>query len=213
MGNSVFPFRSSLRFLQQFRTVKGSLSAGLLSIFETEEAMQLAGSADYITGGFTTWVPYGIKLVKSVGACSLKIKPKSNDSSAKSDQRYSNHFYYIDKNVLPGVNTIAVNKTYVAGTANVDIDLLLLSESYRYNEDCTTTSSASCTKSTSTDVLASDRTSNVNSHTVSITSVPLTTRTLLNIRAYTPGFINSSTEYSYTLKDQNGGFLCPSNSL
>ena len=219
MGNNAYPFRSSIRFLQQLRTVKGSLSVGLLSIFETEEAMQLAGNAAYVTSGFTTWVPYGIKLVKSVTACSLKIKPKSNNADStffsdfRSDQRYSNHFYYIDKNVLPGVNTVTVTKTYGTGTTNVDIDLLLLSESYRYNEDCTTTSSASCTKSTSTDVLASDRTNNVSSHTVSITSVAPTTRTLLNIRAYTPGFIDSSTEYTYTLTDQNGGFLCPSNSF
>ena len=219
MGNNAYPFRSSIRFLQQFKTVKGSLSAGLLSIFETDEAMQLAGNSNYVTGGYTTWVPYGIKLVKSVTACSLKIQPKSNDADSsyvtdfRSDQRYSNHFYYIDKNVLPGVNTITVTKGYVGGTTNVDIDLLLLSETYRYNEDCTSTSSTSCTKSTSTDVLSSDRTNNVSSHTVSIASVVPTTRTLLNIRAYTPGVINNTTEYTYTLTDQSGGFLCPNNSF
>lgn len=203
MGQSVYPFRSSIRFLERFRAAKGgSLSGALTTVFETEEAMQLASNATaYVSGGYTTWVPYGIKLVKSgvfspsATPCNLKITPKSN-SSYKSDQRFSNHFYYIDSTTLTGVTSIR--------TTNTNVDLLLLPEGYRYNEDC---NSSSCSKSV-TGALAYDRTSSPRSMTL-----PASTHALLNVRSYVTGSVTPGTEYIYTLTSQTGEYLCPSNSF
>lgn len=206
MANSAYPFRSSIRFLEQLKIVKGSIPAGLLSIFQTEEAMHLAGP-DYTTGGYTTWVPYGIKLVKSGTAssnpspCPLKIQPKSNINTSNgtiSDQRFSNHFYYIDKNSLPGVTAIK--------TTNTNVDLLLLPEGYKYNEDCT--NSSNCSKSTK-GTIAADRTSNPRN--MSLSALPSSSRAVLNVRSYVTG--SASGEYIYALTDQNGEYLCPSNSF
>ncbi len=199
MGQSIYPFRSSTRFLERLKAAKsGSLSAGLLTIFETDEAMQLAGNSAYVTGGYTTWAPYGIKLVPSASACNLKIRPKSN-VNYKSDQRFSNHFYYIDTNSLPGVTAIK--------TTSTNVDLLLLPEGYHYNEDC---SSAACSKST-TGALAFDRTGNPRN--MSLAALPASSRAVLNVRTYVTATVPAGTEYIYALTDQNGGFLCPSNSF
>lgn len=209
MGQSQYPFRSSIRLLERFKAVKGgTLSGGLTSIFETQEAMQLAGSADYTTSGYTTWVPYGIKLVPSGSACSLKINPKAN-SNYKSDQRFSNHFYYIDKNSLPGVTNIKLSKTYVTGSTNLEIDLILFNESFRYNEDC---NSSTCSRGTTSDVLTADRGSSYPKN-ISIASLSTSTKSILNVRVYTPSSVSSPTEYTYTLTDQNGGYLCPNTSF
>ena len=147
------------------------------------------------------WVPYGIKLVKSgvfspsATPCNLKIAPKSN-SSYKSDQRFSNHFYYIDSTTLTGVTNIR--------TTNTNVDLLLLPEGYRYNEDC---NSSSCSKSV-TGALAYDRTSSPRNMTL-----PASTRALLNVRSFVTGSVTPGTEYIYTLTSQTGEYLCPSNSF
>jgi hypothetical protein len=172
MGQSIYPFRSSVRFLDRLKVAEGgSLSSGLLSIFETQEAMQLAESKDYTSGIYKTWVPYGTKLIKG-GSCNLKIIPQSSGSGA-SDQRFSNHFYYLDPSELSGVTSITLNIS-----ASASGDLTLYSEVYSFKET---------------------RTGNT---TVSISN--LSSRKLLNVRA------GNTSEYIYTLTDQNGGILCPS---
>ena len=211
MGQSIYPFRSSVRFLDRFKSVKGgSLSNGLLTIFETDEAMQLFGNSDYVAGGYTTWAPYGTKLVPSGVACPLKIIPKSNNSSSKSDQRFSNHFYYINKNLLPGVTSIRLTKTYVTGSTGLDVDLLLFNEGYKYNEDC---NGSTCSRGVASDVIVSERTSTY-PKSISLSDLSLSTKALLNVRVYTPSSISTPTEYTYTLTDQTGGtYLCPDSSL
>jgi hypothetical protein len=200
MGQSTYPFRSSIRLLERLKAAKGgTLSAGLLTIFETDEAMQLSGNSAYVTGGYTTWVPYGIKLVPSGVACNLKIIPKSN-ISYKSDQRFSNHFYYIDKSALPSVTSIK--------TTNTNVDIILLPEGYRYNEDC---NSSTCSKSTS-GAIAADRTGSPERN-MSLAALPVSSKAILNVRSYVTGSVTPGTEYIYQLTDQNGGFLCPSNSF
>ncbi len=161
--------------------------------------MQLSGNSAYVTGGYTTWVPYGIKLVPSEVACNLKIIPKSN-ISYKSDQRFSNHFYYIDKSALPSVTSIK--------TTNTNVDIILLPEGYRYNEDC---NSSTCSKSTS-GAIAADRTGSPE-RIMSLGALPVSSKAILNVRSYVTGTVTPGTEYIYQLTDQNGGYLCPSNSF
>jgi hypothetical protein len=200
MGQTIYPFRSSIRWLERFKAAKsGSLSGTLTTIFETQEAMQQAGSTDYVIGGYTTWVPYGIKLVTSGSTCPIKIIPKANTGSKsdQSDQRYSNHFFYVNRNELPGVTQIK--------TTSTSIDLLLLSEGYRYNEDC---NGSTCSKSISDSVITSARSG---SRIIDMSSAPTTT--MLNVRVYTPGSVAGGTEYIYQLTDQTGAPLCPQNSF
>lgn len=130
MGQSAYPFRSSVRFLERYQFVNGALSGGLTTIFETDEAMHLAGSSVYESGIYKTWAPYGIKLIKSVSACNLKIQPQAA-VEGRSNQRFSNHFYYLDKNLLTGVSNI-----YITGGAS----LAILAEGYRYTEGSGATS-------------------------------------------------------------------------
>ncbi len=210
MGQSIYPFRSSIRLLERFKAAKGgSISAGLNTILATDEALNLKGDLAYTTSGYLTWPSFGIKLVPSGSVCNLKIIPKSNiGSSAKSDQRYSNHFYYIDKNALPGVTTINLSSSKVVGQ-NIDIDALLFNENYSYTEDC---SSGSCSKSTNDSVVVYDRSTSTNK-SISISSLSNGLKYLLNIRAYVSTSILTTTEYTYTITDQSGGYLCPSSTF
>lgn len=128
MGKSLYPFRSSVRFIERLRTVQGgSLNAFLNTLYTTDEALQPDGNANYTSGGYTVWVPYGIKLVTSGSACNLKIQPSNNSSldGGVSDQRYSNHFYYVDKTTLSGVTSINL-------TAAGAVSLNLYAEGYTY---------------------------------------------------------------------------------
>ncbi len=134
------------------------------------------------------------------------MEPKANNSSAKSDQRFSNHFYYIDKSSLPGVTSITLNVAYSAGTTGIDIDMLVFNESYKYPEDCGT----SCSKTTSSAVVYNRGTSYPK--TISLASLSASNKYLLNMRAYTPGSVLTTTKYNYTLTDQSGGYLCPNTS-
>jgi hypothetical protein len=208
MGQPIYPFRSSVKLLERFKTIKGgSLSAGLNTIFNSDEAMQLNGNSDYVTGGYLMWPSYGIKLVSGL-SCNLKIKPKSNiGSTTKSDQRFSNHFYYLDLASLPGVTSITLSSSKITGQ-NLDVDALIFADSYSYNEDC---SGGACSKSTANTVAANRAVASVK--TVSLAGLTGSSKYLLNIRTYVPSAILSNTEYTYTLTDQNGDVLCPSNSL
>ena len=177
MGKSTYPFRSSVRFIERLRAVQGgTLNAFLTTLYTTDEALHPDGNANYASGGYTIWVPYGIKLVTSGSACNLKIQPSSNASldGGVSDQRYSNHFYYIDKSSLAGVTSINL-------TANSAVSLNLYSEGYTYGSSPLATGTS-----------------------VSLASLSSGSHSILNVKA------TGTTELTYTLTTQSGGYLCPS---
>ncbi len=224
MGKSIYPFRSSVRFYDRLRavSVSGTLPAAISNMLNTDEAQQLAGSSSYVTSGTTTWVPYGIKLVSTGSTpCSLAIQPRNEDFTVtyyNPDQRYSNHFYYFDRNTLPSVTDIYMNVTRVSGTST-DIDLVLYADGYSFpTETCTNSNCTSYTKNTtSTQFIRADRSiastpsTSYTKRIRTLNSLSSATNYLLNIRAYTTNVtISDSTQYSYTLTDQSGGFLCPS---
>jgi hypothetical protein len=218
MGKTIYPFRSSIRFYERLGavSVSSTLPAAISTMLNTDEAQQLPGNSAYVTSGTTTWVPYGTKLVSSVSACSLAIQPRNEDFNVtyfEPDQRYSNHFFYYDRNALPSVTDITLTVNKVSGTST-DIDLILYNDGYSFPaENCTDTS---CSKNTSSsEFVRADRSTGVGaSYTKRISGLNTLSFALpymLNIRAYTTDVtINSNTQYTYTLTDQNGGYLCPS---
>lgn len=208
MGQSMYPFRSSARLFDRLKSIKGGSLGTLNPILTTDEAFELYGDTSYdIAGPSITWVPYGIKLISN-GATpcskSLQIEPHVNASLNKSDQRFSNHFYYIDKSTIPTVTAINLTATYVGGTASLDLDLVLFNENYHYNEDCNGT----CSRTTSSDVLTSSR-GPTSTESISISGLASSSKYILNVRAYTPGVVATGTKYNYILTDQSGGYLCP----
>lgn len=219
MGKSAYPFRSPARFYSRLnQAFSGSMPAAIDSILNTDEAQQRESNAAYTVGGFRVEVPYGIKLV-ATGAtlCSLKLQPRTDsglDSNNLSDQRFSNHYYYVDLSSLSGVNEIWLTVSKVAGTT-LDIDSILYNEGYRYDEDCIAVAlNGTCTagqKTTSADMARYDRTAgNGVKKLLNLSALNAAGKYLLNIRAFTAGIpIAAGTEYSYTLTDQSGGNLCP----
>lgn len=233
MGKSIYPFRSSVRFYDRLKTVfsgtfPGAVSGTTNTISNTinvDEAQQLAGDTAYTSGVSATWVPYAVKLVNNGSTpCPLVIQPREEYSTVTNyepDQRYSNHFYYFDRSAPPmsAVTDIHLNVSKISGT-NVDIDLVLYQDGYSYpSENCTSVSS--CTKTTTSSAfIRADRSiasAPGSPYTKSISSLNFlsgSTPYMLNVRAYTAAqTILTSTAYSYTLTDQSGNFLCPSNSF
>ena len=233
MGKSIYPFRSSVRFYDRLKTVfSGTFPAAvssttntISSTLSTDEAQQLAGDTAYTSGVSMTWVPFAVKLVSNGSTpCPLIIQPREEYSTVTNyepDQRYSSHFYYFDRSSGPIslVSSIRLNASKNAGS-NIDIDLVLYQDGYSFpTETCTSVSS--CTKNTtSSQFIRADRsiastpgsayTKTISSLNVLSSSTPY----LLNIRAYTAAqTILTSTAYSYTLTDQSGNYLCPSNSF
>ena len=219
MGKATYPFRSTARYYSRLlQSFSGVMPASIDSILNSDEAQQREVNAAYTVGGFRVSVPYGIKLVPSGPACSLKIQPRSDsglNTNNLSDQRFSNHFYLIDLASLPGVTEIWLDSTFSAGTTNIDIDAILYKEGYNFDNDCTDYSAGgvciSAQKATSTDMVRYDRTvGNGTKKLQSLTSLNSALKYLLDVRAYTTGIsILSNTEYTYTLRDQLGGYLCP----
>jgi hypothetical protein len=198
----------------------GTLQANLTTLFTTDEAMQPLGHANYISGGNIYWPAYGVKLVP--GTCTMRIQPRRNNQAANtdSDQRYSNHFYLIDKASLPGIDTIHLSASQLGG-GSVDMELILFNMDYRYNQDYQEDSNGdivSYNKTTPDDAYIYSRGA-TNSESVSISGLSSGTYYLLNVRAYSsnPNSITLNTsEYSYTLSSQSGGggtVLCPANSF
>jgi hypothetical protein len=221
MGKPAYPFRSSVRFYDRLTFVSsGTLPAAISTMLNTDEAQQLYPNSSYVSGTTTTWVPYAIKLVSTGSTpCNLAIQPRNEDFNVtyfNPDQRYSNHFYYFDRNTLPTVSQIKMTVTKTGGTST-DIDLVLYQDGYSFPaEKCVNSSCTAYVKNTlSTEFVRLDRTtgsgttytkqiSNLNQLSF---SVPY----LLNIRAFTSGVtIDPATQYSYTLTDQQGNNLCPS---
>ena len=206
IGQSIYPFKSSSRLLYLYKQ-NNVLTSAQSDILNNDEALQTYGDSDFITSGYLKWPAYGTKLAVQSSQCAnpLRMEPRRNvvyTSSGTtyytnfSDQRYSNHFYWIDKASLNGASTITLEKTYVSGTSNLDMGLKLFNPGYAYNEEC---SSSSCTKATSTSISASSLTAGTNY--------------LLNVRAFmgTPNnAIATNTVYNYNLKVNGGYYLCPS---
>ncbi|MFZ3231779.1 MAG: hypothetical protein WA160_16355 [Pseudobdellovibrio sp.] len=220
MGQSIYPFRSAARFYSRLnQAFAGATPAAIDAILNSDEAQQRETNAAYTVGGYRIDVPYGIKLVPSGVSCNLKIQPRSNsglDANYLSDQRFSNHFYTIDLASLPGVTEIWLTSAYVAGTTGIDVDPILYKEGYTYDQDCAVFSGAGiCTspqKSISADMLRYDRSAgNGTKKILTLTALSAANSYLLNVRAYIAGTtsISTATEYTYTLKDQTGGYLCP----
>lgn len=230
MGKSSFAFRSSVSFFSKLTAAfSGSMPASLDTILNSNEAQQRNTSSDYISSGFLNWPAYGIKLINNGSTpCSnpLKLQPRSdtaNFSNNLSDQRYSNHFFNIDLTQLASVTSITLTATKIAGS-NVDIDLILYNEDYKFTEDCNTfDSSGSCSqfqKMAASDMAKYDRSlatttsTNFSKIIQSLNSLNSSNHYLLNVRAYTANQnILNTTEYSYTLTDQTGAYLCPASTF
>ena len=221
MGSSSYPFRSSIRFYNRLKAVMTAPEiANIDNILNNDEAQQRDGNAAYTSGTAKTWVPYGVKLVLSATACPLEIHPHRDyfkTTNYLSDQRYSNHFYYLDRATLPSVSEINLVATYIAGTA-LDIDLILYKEGYSFpTETCLNqNSSGDCVtyvkKTSSPEFIRSDRSSGLVKRIDTLTSLSASIPYLLDIKAYTAGIsVLDTTNYSYTLKTDSGAFLCPSN--
>lgn len=220
MGKSIYPFRNSARFYDRLKTVfSGTLPAGVSNTINVDEAQQPPDSPRYVVGGFTMWPPYGIRLVNNGSTpCSLKIQPRQEDvtvTNEEHDQRYSSHFYYYDRSALASVSSVTLTATKTVGT-DVDIDLVLYQDGYSFPTDCLT---SSCTKNTtSTEFIRANRSVASNlagPYTKQITGMNTLSSAphLLNVRAFTSNkTISSTTEYTYTLTDQAGNFLCPDTS-
>lgn len=232
MGRSIYPFRSSVRFYARLKDAFGgsfpAAASGttntISNTLNVDEAQQLAGDSVYTSGASMTWVPYAVKLVSNGNTpCPLVIQPREEYSTVTNDepdQRYSNHYYYLDRSAAPmsSVTDINLNVSKVSGT-NVDIDLVLYQEGYTYPpENCT--SATSCTKTTSSSQfvradrsIASAPGLPYSKRISTLNQLSSTTPYILNVRAYTAAkTISTSTSYSYTLTDQSGNYLCPSNS-
>lgn len=219
MGKSIYPFRSAARFYSRlYQAYSGTVPAAVDTILNSDEAQQRETNAAYTVGGYSIHIPYGIKLVPSVGACNLKIQPRQDtglDANYLSDQRFSNQFYYVDLSALPGVTEIRLTSARVAGTLNIDIDPILYSEDYSFDNDCTSYYSngqcATASKiSNGADMVRADRATGNGLKTLSLSGLSSSSKYMLNVRAYTTGkTILTTTEYSYVLTDQSGGYLCP----
>ncbi len=217
MGNALYPFRSSARFYNRLQAVFGTTPAAIDTVLNSDEAQQRETAAAFTAGAFRIHVPYGIKLVPSGTACILKIQPRADsatDSNYQSDQRYSNHFYLVDFTALPGVTEIRLTVSPVAGST-VDIDPILYKETYSFDEDCAAYNGngtcATAQKSVSSDMVRYNRTvGNGLKAITNLSALSTSAKYLLNIRAYTANVtVLATTEYTYELKDQTGGSLCP----
>lgn len=254
MANDSFPFRSSARFYDRLQkgsnSFGGSFPAATTGVsidstLSNDEAQQVSDSPNYIVNSKLTWPAYGTKLVPQSGASQLaacgvelEIWPRrepatteiTGNSSAggddqREDQRFSNHFYYIDKTTsLGSATSITLTSTWQAGD-HVDFDLVLLQSGYSYPDDpCTAyNTNGYCTtysKTNSSQFIRAARTNNpssagpaniTKSETISsLNGLSTTTPYILDIRAFTAGkTISNSTQYTYELKTNTGEYLCP----
>ena len=235
IGQVTYPFKSSEQFLQNLKDSLGLVWDTDYKTFNeapSSEALQIFTDGAFTSTSGTTihrWQPYAQPLQsRTSGACAsgvYYIEPRSDDpllTATNSDQRYSNHYYLLNLNQLNWVDQINATFTKVSPSgSNTEFDILLYTGNYFYNIDyaCTArNSSGVCTaytpsRGTNEDVVKSDRRSGLSLTTKTIRGLLDLDHTqyyLLNIRAYTPAkSLSSSTDYQYTLTDQNGDTLCP----
>ncbi len=231
IGQSNFTFKSSADFMERLRQI---VTPGLWAPYKTfnelatSEALHLFKDGAFTAASVNKWVPYGTYLTNfTAGACAagtFHIEPRVDDpvlTGTNSDQRYSNHFYTVDFSLLAGLDEISVTFIPNGGTPT-EFDILLFEEGYLFNGDylcpsfasdgttCTTSYVAS--RSTNANVVKSDRRSGSISTKVirDLRLLNPNKRYLLNIRAYTANkSINSTTDYTYQIRNQNGDNICP----
>lgn len=229
IGQSTFTFKSSASFMEILKSfTTWDATKKNFNESTTGEALHIFSDGIYTSGGISRWIPYGTYLTSFSGsACSSNyyIEPRPDDpilTGTNSDQRYSNHFYTIDFNLLTGLDEIHVTFTKVtAGGTNTEFDILLFSDDYVFNGDyfcpqldingaCTTSYQPS--RTVNEFVVKSDRRVGTLSTKVirNLGQLDKTKRYLLNIRAYTANkSINTVTDYQYNIKDENGVNICP----
>lgn len=233
IGRSVFTFKSSSNFMETLKSMVTWDAAKIaFNQAATSEALHLFSDGAYTSGGVNKWVPYGTYLqTVTGGACgigSFHIEPRFDDpvlTGTNSDQRYSNHFYTIDLNILNGLDEIQVvfgSDPFLAGGTVTEFDILLFQEGYTYNGDyyCPSLEADGTTckvnyqpsRTTNSSVVKSDRRSGAITTKVirDLQQLDRSKRYLLNIRAYTANISTSPlTEYTYAIKNQSGANLCP----
>jgi hypothetical protein len=234
IGQSKYVFKSSEDLLENLKILEGANWTATYKAFNEDpksEALHLFSDGAFTSGGINRWIPYGTYLTnKTVGSCSvgtMYIEPRADDpvlTGTNSDQRYSNHYYTIDLNLFPGLDQINVSFTKITPSgSNTEFDLLLfqdLDTNFVFNDDyaCATyDTSGNCTsfkpvRGTNQYVVRSDRRAGTfSTKTIKdLSSLDKSKRYLLDIRAYTANkSINSTTDYQYTITDQNGALLCP----
>ncbi len=217
------PFIASDKFLEKLKTISGSWAVGTVTrkAVTEAEALHLVSEGTFGVSPLV-WPGYGNSLVTG-SACDLRIQPKSDGAlnNSASDPRYSNHFYTIDFNLLPGLTQISVEFTKNAGT-NTDHDILLFKPGYFFNDDytCLTFTNGTCTSfqpnrnSANADVFVMNRTpattlSTPYTKAISLAGIDQSQKYLLDLRAWTAGLtIGSNTNYTYVI-NSNLGVLCP----
>ena len=219
------PFQGVDKVLEKLKTsLAGAWISGSPSdndVIESE-ALHLRSNGTYGTSPLS-WPGYA-SLLSTGSSCGLKILPKADSAlnNSSSDQRYSNHFYTIDFNILSGLNQITVAFTKNAGNS-MDHDLILFKPGYFFNDDYTCTSfnsSGSCSSftpnrnSTNSDVFVMNREpastlSTAYSKTIFLNGIDTSQKYLLDIRTWTAGISpGNNTDYSYVI-NSNLGILCP----
>ena len=209
MGISTSSFRSSSKFFSKVKTANsGSFSVAMNTMLTDEEAMNLVGDVDLTVGGENIWPSYGLKLKQSGVACPLRIQPRNTSYTVdnESDQRYSNHFFYFNRPELNAVSSIKIKVStactnFSPSVNSQSLDLVIFREGYSYED--------------STDIANQNRSSYIldggfNTKTVNTNGL-INGNYLLNIQAVStmPTAVSGTASCSYTLVDQNGGFLCP----
>ena len=228
MGYATSPFSSSAKFFAKVYAANGNTFSGTMnSVMTADESLHLVGASEYTVNVSSTssgtvpanaWPGYGIKLTTNSSCDRNVLQPRStaNTYGYYSDQRYTNHFFTIRKADLAGVTAINLVPD---SSCTVDLDLVVLSSGYYYNEDCgsfnnSTGACSSFAKDTATDSSMVMRSSSSgNSESISLSSLG-TGYYLLNVRGYSsnPTAISGSSSCVYKLTNQNGATLCPSTS-
>lgn len=237
IGRAQYNFKSSSDFMEVLKSVIGGGTWGTdyRAFVEgtTNEAMHLWSDGIYQDTTDNTifrWMPYGTYLnTITPAACArtLHIEPRPDDpvlTGTNSDQRYSNHYYTVDLNLLAGLNEIRVNFTKVnpSGT-NTEFDLMLYEATNYFSVDdysCTGArdqygtclTSFQPSRGTNNFVVRSDRRSGTIPMKVirDLNLLDKNKNYILNIRAYTANrSINTLTEYQYNMTNQNGDNICP----
>jgi hypothetical protein len=235
IGRPEYTFKSSADFMEKLKNIIGSVTwASTYKTFNeaaTSEALNLFSDGKFTVSGDIKWPQYGTYLTTlTAGACSsgtYSMQPKPDDpvfTSTNSDQRYSNHYYTIDLNVLTGLSEINVAFTKTTGT-DTEFDIILYADTDKnyfavddYSCPAFKADGVTCStnyqpsRGTNEFVVRSDRRSGaiLNKRIRDLQSLSPNKRYMLNIRAYTANrSISTTTEYQYTITDQNGMTLCP----
>lgn len=236
IGLPQYNFKSSANLMELIKTsvnaTPGTWAATYLNFVAstTNEAMHLWSDGYFNSGSVFRWMPYGTYLTTvTSAACSrtLYIEPRPDDpvlTGTNSDQRYSNHYYTLDLNILNGLTEIRADFTKInpSGT-NTEFDLILYEGTNYFSIDdysCTGAvdpygtclTSFQPSRGTNSFVVRSDRRSGTIATKVirDLNLLDKNKKYILNVRAYTANkSINTLTDYQYNFTNQNGDNICP----